>query len=77
MEIQYATDSDIVTTFSSTSGMRMQPIISAKEARKLLGKELSNTIDDVDLMEVVSLMSNLTEVLLEQTSVPQKAMASV
>lgn len=54
-----------------------KPVISVKEARKLLGKELSEQLSDAGLMEVVSLMSHLTITLLEHNSVPQNVMVEV
>ena len=82
MKIQRADDgiSVVFNTASddaSADDTEMRSIISAKEARKLLGKELSDTIDDIDLMGVVGLMSHLAEGLLSTVNVPQNDMASV
>ncbi len=50
---------------------QFKPIISVKEARKLMGKELSEQFDDEDVMGLVRLMSYLAQGLLEHVSVPQ------
>lgn len=82
MEIQYA-DGGISVVFSDTNdnvsmgNMVAHPIISVKEARKLLGKELSGTIDEIDLMGAIGLMSRLAEDLLDTVIVPQDTMAGV
>ncbi|MBQ3474301.1 hypothetical protein IJH24_02660 [Candidatus Saccharibacteria bacterium] len=50
-------------------------IISVKEARKILGKEVSDSLSDADLMEVIGIMSKLADVLLSEEFVPNNIMA--
>lgn len=50
-------------------------IISVKEARKILGKEVSESLSDADLMEVIGIMSKLADVLLSEEFVPNNIMA--
>lgn len=50
-------------------------IISIKEARKILGKEVSESLSDADLMEVIGIMSKLADVLLSEEFVPNNIMA--
>ena len=50
-------------------------IISVKEARKILGKEVSESLSDADLMEVIGIMSKLADALLSEEFVPNNIMA--
>ncbi len=50
-------------------------IISVKEARKILGKDVSDSLSDADLMEVIGIMSKLADVLLSEEFVPNNIMA--
>lgn len=47
------------------------PIISVKEARRLIGKDLSDKLDDSDLAVIINWFYNLASVLLTTYSVPQ------
>lgn len=62
---------------SKDAGILFQdkPIITSKEARKLLGKELSNSLSDDDLMKVIKRMNTLSNALLSGDFVPQNKMA--
>lgn len=51
-------------------------IISVKEARKVLGKEVSESLSDADLMEVIGIMSKLADVLLSEEFAPNSIMAA-
>jgi len=83
MEVQCTADSGLAVTFGSSSDSvpidkaEERPIISVKEARKLLGKELSDTLTDIDLMEVIKLMYYLANTLMEFKKVPQNTMVEV
>lgn len=48
---------------------------SVKGARKILGKEVSESLSDADLMEVIGIMSKLADVLLSEEFVPNNIMA--
>ena len=54
-------------------GTRSRLVISVKEARKLLNKDLSNMLSDDDLVVVIGMMSYLSESLLVSVSVPHNA----
>ena len=62
---------------SKDAGILFQdkPIITSKEARKLLGKELSDSLSDDDLMKVIKRMNTLSNALLSGDFVPQNKMA--
>lgn len=83
MEIRHTTDGGLVVTIDGSSdgtsmdSVEVRSIISVKEARKLLGKELSDAISDLDLMGIVGLMSHLADGLLEAVSVPQNTVVGV
>lgn len=47
-------------------------VISVKEARKILGKESSDSMTDEDLIGLIGLFTSLSDMLLEQYSVRQK-----
>lgn len=49
----------------------IKPIISVKEARKLLGKKVSDQLSDEAVGELIGNMSFLADRLLEAKSVPQ------
>lgn len=49
----------------------LKPIISVKEARKLLGKKVSDQLSDEDVGRFIGNMSFLADSLLEAKSVPQ------
>lgn len=46
-------------------------VISVKEARKILGKELSDKMTDDDLIGLIGMFTSLSDMLLEQFSVRQ------
>lgn len=48
-----------------------KPIITIKEARKLIGKRLSDQLPDEDLGRLIGAMSSLANRLLEARLVPQ------
>lgn len=48
----------------------LKPIISVKEARKLLGKKISDQLSDEEVGELIGNMSFLANRLLEAKSVP-------
>ena len=47
-------------------------VISVKEARKILGKESSDSMTDEDLIGLIGSLTSLSSMLLEQYSVRQK-----
>lgn len=47
------------------------PVISVKEARKIIGKDLSNKLGDSDLAVIISWFYNLASSLLSTYNVPQ------
>lgn len=49
----------------------LKPIISVKEARKLLGKKVSDQLSDEVVGELIGSMSSLADRLLEVKTVPQ------
>lgn len=49
----------------------LKPIISVKEARKLLGKKVSDQLSDEEVGRIIGSMSFLANRLLETKSVPQ------
>lgn len=49
----------------------LKPIISVKEARKLLGKKVSDQLSDEEVGRLIGNMSFLANWLLETKSVPQ------
>lgn len=49
----------------------LKPIISVKEARKLLGKKVSDRMSDEEVGRLIGNMSFLANWLLETKSVPQ------
>lgn len=49
----------------------LRPIISVKEARKLLGKKISDKLSDEDVLGLIGNMSFLANRLLETKTVPR------
>ena len=49
----------------------LKPIISVKEARKLLGKKVSDQLSDEEVGGLIGSMSFLADRLLETKTVPQ------
>ncbi len=45
-------------------------IISVKEAREILGKEVSDKLSDVDLARIIGLFSQMAESILDSDVVP-------
>lgn len=54
-----------------TENYNLKPIISVKEARKILGKKVSDQLSDEAVGELIGSMSFLADRLLEAKSVPQ------
>lgn len=52
-------------------------VISVKEARKILGKELSDKMTDDDLIGLIGMFTSLSDMLLEQFSVRQNGKVEV
>lgn len=76
MKIEHTADGGLVVVPDSPSDnvsmddMGVHLIISIKEARKLLGKTLSDEMTDDHLADVVACLSYLASTLLRTISVP-------
>lgn len=51
-----------------------KPIITVKEARKILGKNISDLLSDEEVSRLIGRMSEITNRLLSMKSVPQNDM---
>lgn len=62
------------TSYSETNTFEkynLKPIISIREARKLLGKKVSDQLSDEEIGKLIENMSFLSNRLLEAKTVPQ------
>ena len=48
-----------------------KPILTLRQARRLLGKQTSDSIDDMHLSRMIGAMSSLAESLISTNSVPK------
>lgn len=68
------------SSYSKTNtleGYNLRPIISVKEARKLLGKKISDQLSDEEVGGFIGDMSFLANRLLEAKSVPQNEKSDI
>lgn len=48
-----------------------KPILTIKQARRILGKDISDSIDDIHLSRMIGELSNLANAMIDDFSVPK------